>query len=104
MSRTSRTYTNEFKRNAVELTYIRGNVKEVSQELDLHSSVLHRWRKELKGYGKNSFPGRGIPKMTDDQKEIARLRRQIKDIELERDILKKAISIFFKSDRKSTNL
>ena len=63
---------------------------------------IYRWRKEQKDYGKNSFPGRGKPKMTDEQKEIARLKKQLKDAELERDILKKAIGIFSKSDRKST--
>lgn len=66
--------------------------------------MLYRWRKELKDYGKNSFPGRGKPKMTDEEKEIARLKSALKEAELERDILKKAISIFSKSDRKNTGL
>ena len=70
--------------------------------LGILPAVLYRWRKEQKDYGKNSFPGRGKPKMTDEQKEIARLKKQLKDAELERDILKKAIGIFSKSDRKST--
>jgi len=61
--------------------------------LDYLPAVLYRWRKEQKNYGKNSFPGRGNPKMTDEQKEIARLKKQLKEAELERDILKKAIGI-----------
>jgi len=104
MRRKARCFTLEFKQKAVELSYARGSVKEVSEELDVNSSVLHRWRKELKSYGKNSFPGRGTPKMTDEQKEIAKLKRQLKDMELERDILKKAISIFSVSDRKNIGL
>jgi transposase len=36
--------------------------------------------------------------MTDEQKEIARLKKELRDARLERDILKKAVSIFSKSD------
>ena len=50
----------------------------------------------------SSFPGRVNPKMTDEQKEIALLKKQLKDTEMERDILKKAIGIFSKSDSKNT--
>jgi len=79
-------------------------VKLVEQELDISPSIIYRWRKELKDYGKNSFPSRGTPKMTDDQKEIARLKHELQDSKLEYDTLKKAVSIFFRSDRKNTDL
>ena len=97
-------YTLEFKQKAVELSYARGNVKQVCEDLDIIPSVLYRWRKELDQYGKNSFPGRGKPKMTDEEKEIFRLQKALKEAEMERDILKKAISIFSKSDKKNTSL
>tara|TARA_B100000700_G_scaffold293469_1_gene354475 strand:+ start:333 stop:668 length:336 start_codon:yes stop_codon:yes gene_type:complete len=102
MKRKPKHYTLEFKQKAVELSYAKGSVAQVCEDLDILPAVLYRWRKEQKDYGKNSFPGRGKPKMTDEQKEIARLKKQLKDAELERDILKKAIGIFSKSDRKST--
>ncbi len=41
--------------------------------------------------------------MTDLEKENARLRKELRDAKMERDILKKAVSIFSKSDGKSTN-
>lgn len=100
----SRHYTLDFKQKAVELTYARGNVKQVSEELDIYPSVLHRWRREFKDYGKNSFPGKGKLKQTDEQMEIAALKRKLRDAELERDILKKAVGIFSKSDRKNIDL
>lgn len=103
MRRKSRNYSLEFKQKAVELTYVKGSIVEVCKELDIPRSVLGRWRKEFEDYGGNSFPGRGNPKLTDDQKEIARLRKQLREAELERDILKKAISIFSVSGKKSTN-
>ncbi len=101
MKRKSRVYSPEFKEKAVALSYARGSLKAVCDELDIPTSVLSRWRREFKTFGKNSFPGHGKPKQTDEQKEIARLKKQLKDVQLERDILKKAISIFSVSDRKN---
>lgn len=94
MSREKRNYTVEFKEKAVELSYARGSVVEICRELDIPTSVLSRWRKESNAYGKNSFPGKGNPKLTDEQKEIAELKKRLRNAELERDILKKAIAIF----------
>jgi len=94
MSREKRNYTVEFKEKAVELSYARGSVVEIFRELDIPSSVLSRWRRESDTYGRNSFPGKGNPKLTDEQREIAELKKRLRDAELERDILKKAIAIF----------
>jgi transposase len=66
--------------------------------------LIYRWKKEFSKYDSNSFPGRGVAKMTDEQREIARLKAALKDAELERDILKKAVSIFSKSDKKGFGL
>ena len=101
MSRRKKNYTTEFKTKAVELSYARGNVVEVSKELGIPYSVLHRWRRESSEYGKNSFPGRGKPKLTDQQREIAELKKKLRNSELENQILKKAVSIFSESDRKN---
>ena len=94
MSREKRNYTVEFKEKAVELSYARGSVVEICRELDIPTSVLSRWRRESDAYGKNSCPGKGNPKLTDEQREIAELKKRLRDAELERDILKKAIAIF----------
>lgn len=94
MSREKRNYTVDFKEKAIELSYARGSVVEICRELDIPTSVLSRWRKESNAYGKNSFPGKGNPKLTDEQKEIAELKKRLRNAELERDILKKAIAIF----------
>ncbi len=94
MSREKRNYSVAFKEKAVELSYARGSVVEICRELDIPTSVLSRWRRESQAYGKNSFPGKGNPKLTDEQKEIAELKKKLRDTEIERDILKKAIAIF----------
>jgi transposase len=51
--------------------------------------MLHRWRREAKQTGR-VFPGHG--KARDE--EMAELKRQLKQAEMERDILKKAVSFF----------
>lgn len=72
----------------MELSFAQGNIKQVCKELDIPYSVLHRWRKKSNTYSKNSFPGRGKPKLTDEQKEIAKLKKQLKDVSLENEIFK----------------
>lgn len=104
MSKNRKKYDKDYKQKAVELSYARGNAKEVADELGLLPELLYRWRREYQQYTKNSFPGKGKPKMTDQEREIARMERELRDARMERDILKKAISIFSKSDGKSTNL
>ena len=66
MRRKAKHYTLEFKQKAVELSYAKGSVVQVCEDLDILPSVLYRWRKEQKNYGKNSFPGRGNPKTKRD--------------------------------------
>jgi transposase len=104
MSKSRRKFEASFKRKAVELSRLRGNISQVAVELGITSGLLHRWRKEQGQYEHNSFPGRGKPKMTDDEKEIARLEAELRDVTMDRDILKKAISIFSVSDKKSSGL
>ena len=96
-------YDREFKQRAVELSYARGNAKEIAEELGIRPELLYRWRRESEKYQGNSFPGKGKPKMTDLEKENARLQKELRDARMERDILKKAVSIFSRNDGKSTN-
>jgi len=101
MSKTRRKYSNSFKNKAVELSHYRENVPEVAAELGIEPNLLNRWRRERDEYSHNSFPGKGKPKMTDQEKEIAKLKAERDDARMERDILKKAISIFSLDDKKS---
>ena len=93
MEHNRKKYDKEFKQKAVELSYARGNAKEIADELGIDKGLLYRWRKELKKYEGNSFPGHGTPKMTDLEREVTRLRKELRDAKMEREILKKAISI-----------
>ena len=87
-------YDSAFKENAVKLSYERKNVSELARELGIASHLIYRWRKELEKYGKGSFPGNGIIKMTPEEKELADLKERMRKLELENEILKKAVHIF----------
>ena len=105
MIKKRRIYDREFKQKAVELSFTKGKkAKEVAKELGIRPDLLYRWRREYQEYEEKSFPGKGKPKMTDLEEENARLRKALRDAEIERDILKKAVGIFSKKDGRSTNL
>ncbi|WP_432636185.1 transposase [Empedobacter falsenii] len=99
MKRNRKIYPSDFKLQAVELSFERKNISELARELGITVSLLYKWRKEYAEFGTGSFPGKGNLKLTAEQEKIHDLERKLKDAELERDILKKAISIFSKSGR-----
>lgn len=92
--RKRREFTNEFKLEAVKLAE-RGEVPvaQVARDLGLHETVLRRW---MQRYGKRSNGTRLTP---DEHEELIRLRREVRRVTEERDILKKAVSIFSKELR-----
>ena len=101
--RTRRKYEKEFKIEAVRLITERGmKVIEVSRDLGISKEVLYRWRHEYLEDKSHSFPGEG--KLKPEDEEIRKLRRELANVKEERDILKKAISIFSKTPNADTNL
>jgi transposase len=103
MLETRRVFSKEFKLKAVELSNVRGNVQEIARELGIGAELIYRWRKEMQHKPDLAFSGNGRAQLTPEQKELAKLKRELADVKMERDILKKAVSIFSASDRKSTN-
>ena len=75
----------------------------LAAELDIRADLIYRWRREALANLDASFPGQGNKIMTEEQKEIARLKKELRDAQIERDILKKAVSIFSKNDGKYSN-
>ena len=99
MKQVRKIYDRAFKEKAVELSYERDNISELARELGVTAPQLYKWRKEYEEFGQGSFPGNGNLKQTPEQELISELERKLKDAELERDILKKAIGIFSKNGR-----
>ena len=93
--RRRRRYTKEFKMEAVKLVKERdGRVTEVANNLGIHPVMLHRWIKEYSDDPEFAFPGLG--KLKEPDEELRQLRKEVKDLREERDILKNALSIFSK--------
>ena len=95
MARQRRSYTSEFKVEAVKLVKERGvSVAQAARDLDVHENVLRKWVKEFGTDPAQAFPGQG--QMKPEQQEIERLRREVNKLRAERDTLKKAAAFFAK--------
>jgi len=93
MARSRRTYTPEFKVEAVKLVTEKGySVAEAARSLGLHETLLRSWKLTLQDKGQQAFPGQG--KLTPIEEELRRLRADNKRLLAERDILKKAAAFF----------
>ncbi len=93
MARKRRTYTSEFKAEAVQLVTEQGySVAEAARSLGIHETLLRSWKQALEAHGDQAFPGHGnLPPF---QEEIRRLRAENHRLRAERDILKKATVLF----------
>jgi transposase len=96
-----RVFDEAFKRMAVDLSHAKGSVQEAARELGIDSSRITKWRQTHRSPGQ---PAMAVSGLTQEQQLIRRLQKELKDAELERDILKKAVSIFSRGDRKDSGL
>ncbi|MFA5812004.1 MAG: transposase [bacterium] len=89
-------YTKEYKAEAVRLLELGEKpASELAMELGIKRTLLYRWRDQLRGKGEAAFSGSGRPR-NDQLSEIARLKKELKEVKEERDILKKAAAYFAK--------
>ena len=89
-------YDNEFKVMIVELLQSGQSVNQVSSEYGLNASMIRKWRK-LYESNAGDFTNKQV--LSEDQLRLKKLEKELREVKLERDILKKAVSIFSKSDR-----
>lgn len=95
MTKIRKTYSHDFKIKAVELSKQRGNAAAVAKELGIKEQILYKWRVL---YEQEKLTPVKVNEKSKEELEIARLRKALKEAELERDILKKAVGIFTKND------
>src|SRR5690349_13453022 len=92
---TRRTYTHEFKVEAVKLVTEQGrSVAEAAKSLGIRENLIRNWKRDLQAEGEQAVPGPGHPPALEE--ELRRLRAENRRLQMERDILKKAAAFFAK--------
>jgi transposase len=95
---TRKTYSKEFKLDAIALVVEQKYSRvEAARNLGITAQILGRWLKEAEDDDGHAFRGNGT--LTPEQAEIRRLKEQVKRLEMEREILKKA-TVFFAKETK----
>ena len=99
MARERRQFSAEYKREAVRLVEDGRAVLDVARSLGIRADMLRKWRRQLIGAAEpqQAFPGHG--KLTSQDEEIRRLRRELEIARQERDFLKRATVFFAKASR-----
>jgi transposase len=94
MADTRKKYGREFKEQAVRmLEEGRKSGHEIEAELGIGTGQVYRWRKALEAEGQegiNAFPGNGRAR----DEELAELRKEVRELREDREILRKALAIF----------
>lgn len=98
MSKQRRTYSREFKLETLRLVETSDKpIAQIERELGLSKGLIHHWKRQFADDGDQAFPGKGNLKEQDDL--IRQLQRENEILRQEREILKKAISIFSRTKR-----
>ena len=94
--RPRRSFTEEFKAGAVRLVLDEGKaIPQVARDLDLTESSVRNWVEQARADRGKGKPG---ALTTAEKEELAALRKEVRQLKLERDILKKAAAFFAKEN------
>ena len=90
MSKTRKRYKLEFKQEAIALWQAsEKSATEIERDLGITHGMLYQWKKELRKKEEAAANGSAV-----EAAEIKRLKKELALVQQERDILKKAVSIF----------
>ena len=91
-----RKFSAEYKREAVEMLEAPGvTVSQIAADLGIGSTVLGRWRRELRQDAKQAFVGHGRSR----DEEVSQLRRELARVTKERDFLHEAAAFFARASK-----
>jgi transposase len=93
-----RVFDDSFRKMAIDLSNTRGSIKEIADELGISHNLLSKWKQ------RETESKHVLAVLTEDQKLIKKLQKELKDAQMERDILKKAVGIFSKGDGRYSDL
>lgn len=94
MKKTRKSYDKAYKLMVVELVLSGKSKKEVSKDLGLKVDYIHRWTREYERKKEGVFSGNGNRNLSASEKKILELEKALRDVEIENEILKKAVGIF----------
>lgn len=102
--RKRRIYTPEQKQAAVDLYRELGSIRQVADELGFSETSIQRWIRRAEQAGELVPPPEDPwPRLEEpEQQELLRLRKEVKQLRVEREILKKAAAFFAKEDDSSS--
>lgn len=91
-------YTKEFKVEAIKLALEgKKSQAEICRDLGIHPQMMSRWIRDFKtaqASAEAAFPGKG--KLSPQDQQIKDLEEELRQVKMERDILKKATAYFAK--------
>jgi len=96
MSEKRRQFTREFKLEAVRLVKQGQSVSSVATALGIRPAMVRNWKRQVEGGGTEKDVFRGHGRVTSQEEELRRLRRELAQVTEERDFLKKAAAYFAK--------
>jgi len=89
MSSKTNRYTDEFKKQIVNLVNSGKSIGEVANEYKVAKSTVHKWTRDFNNT--NSFKAKD--NLTDTEKELIEAKKELKQLRMENDILKQAALI-----------
>ncbi len=93
MANFRRKFDEDFKKNAVKLSYASPKtIKETAEDLGIHENLLYNWRRKYTSEGDKT-------KYATLEEENSALRRELAETKMERDMLKKAAAYFAKNQK-----
>lgn len=96
MKKNQKSYTPDFKRNAVMLSFEKETINIVAQKLNISSRTLLHWRKNYIIFGEAGFYDLGKIKLSSEEKKIYILKKKIKKLNIEFEIIKEAADYLHK--------
>ena len=95
-----RKFSREFKIEAIKLVREqKQSIAKVARDLDLSDGLLNKWIRLYEADKKGAFPGEGTPQAPGNDGRILALQKELKRVQMERDILKKAMAYFVESPK-----
>ncbi len=97
MKKERRTFSQEFKQEAVALVLDHGySYAAAGRSLGINGNLVSRWKRQLEDEASEAFPGKG--KRTAEQQRIHELETENRRLRMEKEILKKATAFFVKEN------